>query len=98
MCLRSVSQAWTAFSTCHWPACNFGTQLETDRSCECFSSKCPLILEDLRTDAKLLTGNGQEEAEEQNDKLVMDLWSFSNFRIETEAFCSSLNAKEIGTL
>ena len=44
--------------------CNFGTQLETDASRECFSSKCPLILEDLRTDVKLLTGNGRGEAEE----------------------------------
>ena len=64
LCLRSVSQAWTAFSTCQLPASNFGTQLETDASWECFSSKCPLILEDLRTDVKLLTGNGQGEAEE----------------------------------
>ena len=55
---------WTASSTCQLPACNFGTQLETDASHECFSSKCPLILEDLRTDVKLLTGNGQGEAEE----------------------------------
>ena len=64
MRLRSVSHASTASSTCQLPACNFGTQLETDASCECFSSKCPLILEDLRADVKLLTGNGQGEAEE----------------------------------
>ena len=40
------------------------TQLETDTSRECFSSKCLLSLDDLRTDVKLLTGNGQGEAEE----------------------------------
>ena len=44
--------------------CNFGTQLETDASCECFSSKCPLILEDLKADVKLLTVNGEGEPEE----------------------------------
>ena len=64
MCLRSVSQAQTASSTCQLPACNFGTQLETDASCECFRSKCPLILEDLKTYVKLLAGKGQGEAEE----------------------------------
>ena len=29
----------------------------------------------------LLTGNVQEEAEESNYKLIMDLWSLSNFCI-----------------
>ena len=62
--LRSVLQALTASSTCHISACNFGTQLETDGSCNFFSSKCPLILENLRTDVKLLTGNGQRDAGE----------------------------------
>ena len=65
LCLRSVSEAQTASSTWQLPDCNFGTQLETDASCECFSSKCLLILEDLKTDVKLLTGKGQGEAEEK---------------------------------
>ena len=64
LCLRSVSEVWTASSTCQIPACNFGAQLETDASCECFSSKCLLILEDLKTDVKLLTVNREGEAEE----------------------------------
>ena len=51
-------------STCQLPAWYFGAQLETDGSCECFSSKCPQILEDLRTYPKLLTDNGQGDAEE----------------------------------
>ena len=59
-----LSEVWTASSTCQIPACNFGAQLETDASCECFSSKCLLILEDLKTDVKLLTVNGEGEAEE----------------------------------
>ena len=59
-----VSQAETAYSICQLPACNFGTQLKTDRSRECISSKCLLILEDFRADVKLLPGNGQGEAEE----------------------------------
>ena len=57
-------QVWTASSAYQLPACNFGAQIETDGSCENFSSKCPPILEDLRTDAKLLTDDGQGEAEE----------------------------------
>ena len=64
LCLRSVLQAQPVSSTCQLPACNFGTQLEIDASCECFSSKCLLILDDLRTDVNLLTVKGQGEAEE----------------------------------
>ena len=60
----SASQAQTGSSTYQLYARNFGTQLETDTSCECFSSKCLLIWEDLRTDGKLLKGKEQGEAEE----------------------------------
>ena len=65
LCLRSVSQTQGTSSNCQLPGCNFGTQLETDASSECFSSKCLLILEDLKTDVKLLTGKGQGETEEK---------------------------------
>ena len=63
---KTVSQTWTASSTCQLPpVCNFGTQLETDASHECFSTKWqPLIFEDLIKYVKLLTGNGQGEADE----------------------------------
>ena len=37
---------------------------KTDGCCECFSSKCPLILEDLRTDVKLIAVNGQGEEQQ----------------------------------
>ena len=59
LCLRSVSQAWIASSTCQLTAYNFGTQLETDRSCEFFITMSLIILEDLRRDVKFLTGSGQ---------------------------------------
>ena len=39
-------------------------QLETDPSCECFRSKCLVILKDLRTGVKLLIGNGKGGAQE----------------------------------
>ena len=51
---------------------NFETQLKTDGCCECFSSKCPLILEDLRTDVKFLESTGQEE-EQQTRYGLMEL-------------------------
>lgn len=95
--LVSVLQVWADSCTCQSPAYNFGTQLLTEGSSECVCSKCPLILEDMRLDINPLTDNGQGQTKEWNDKLVMSLWSFSHFRIQTEVFYSSLKAKEIGT-
>ena len=57
-----------------------------------------LILEDLRTDVKLLTGNGTRRGlKSKTTNLLWIYGALATFEYKTGAFCSSLNAKEIGT-
>ena len=60
----SFSQDKTASSTFQVPVWSLGAQLETTASLEFLKSKCPLILEALSADDKLLIGNGQRYTEE----------------------------------